>query len=102
MCLLLLLVRNLIFAKSRHALIFAANSLNLANSEYVECLIPKDHGDTGTQALMPGSVVCMAKLSLLSLSDQIQVILKDGKFTLVLESKCGFSLNHVLFNRKSG
>lgn len=53
--------------------------MTLTNEEYIDCLIPKEPDESSVQPLLPSSVVCMAKLNQFSLSDQLQVILKDGK-----------------------
>lgn len=55
-----------------------SNGLNLSNEKYIEALIPLDRGEHNVDEVLPTSVISMAQLRLMSLSDQIKVILKDG------------------------
>lgn len=57
---------------------FPGNGLNLTNEKYIDALIPKVQSDQSLEEVLPTSVISMAQLKLMSLSDQIKAILKDG------------------------
>lgn len=64
------------------------HALSLSSSDYIDALIPVEKNDNSIEALLPANVVSMSKLKLMSLSDQIRVILKDAKvvnFNKILE-----------------
>lgn len=54
------------------------HALSLTSGEYIETLIPAERYYSNLDALLPARVISMAKLKSLSLSDQIENILKDG------------------------
>lgn len=56
---------------------FPDNTLNLSNAEYLQSLIIEKPTET-IDDVIPSKVVCMAKLKNMSLSDQIQIILRDS------------------------
>lgn len=53
--------------------------MNLTNSEYIQTLISNEKQVENDEALLPTTVISMAKLKTMSLSDKIQVLLRDGK-----------------------
>lgn len=54
------------------------HAFSLSTNEYMESLIPAENNQCSLEALLPPRVVSMRKLKAMSLSDQIQYILKDG------------------------
>lgn len=71
------LEKQKLFATQNESL---GNALSLSNKEYVEKLIPPERYDQSLESILPPKVISKAKLKKLPLMEQIQNILKDGKF----------------------
>lgn len=70
------LERQKLFAMSQQA---SGHSLSLTSNEYVDTLIPAENSVSNLDAIIPPRVISISKLKMLSLTDQIRNILKDGK-----------------------
>lgn len=55
------------------------HNLNLSNEEYIDSLIPMERSHKNIEAILPSTVISMNRLKTMALSNQIEVILKDGK-----------------------
>lgn len=68
--------RQKLFSTSNES---TGHALSLPNNEYIDVLIPAERDFNNVDTAVQSNIVCMNKLRTMTLPDQIQQILKDGK-----------------------
>lgn len=62
---------------------FIEHAFNLNRRQYIEKLIPSEKSDESLENILPSKIVSNMKLKTMPLKEQLQTLLKDGKFIII-------------------